>query len=273
MPSTARIAPTRVWFLLRPLSQPDGRRGAAGRRRMDRVDPAGQRRPADHRPALAVLRLPDDGRHRHRLAVCLAAPPPFRARRPGPAVGAAAPGIAHRPVRLVVRLAADQSVPRSGVGSRHRPRLRRHRGSHSPCRRQPLETGPVTLRDLPSIDVLLQREAGAALRAEFGRTLAVDALRLEVDRARAAVRQGVHPPAAPDLVAGARRWLRVQLASSLQPVINATGVILHTNLGRAVLSQDAQQAMLAAAAGYSTLEYDLSRGERGRRAEHLEPPL
>ena len=131
----------------------------------------------------------------------------------------------------------------------------------------------MTLRDLPSIDVLLQSEAGAGLRDEFGHTLAVDALRLEVDRARAAVRQGVQPPAAPDLVAGARRWLRVQLASSLQPVINATGVILHTNLGRAVLSQDAQQAMLAAAAGYSTLEYDLSRGERGRRDEHLEPLL
>jgi L-seryl-tRNA(Ser) seleniumtransferase len=62
-------------------------------------------------------------------------------------------------------------------------------------------------------------------------------------------------------------------AAASLPVINATGVILHTNLGRAVLSQDAQQAMLAAAAGYSTLEYDLSRGERGRREEHLEPLL
>jgi L-seryl-tRNA(Ser) seleniumtransferase len=129
------------------------------------------------------------------------------------------------------------------------------------------------LRDLPSIDGLLQSEAGAALRVEFGHALAVDALRLEVDRARAAVRQGMPPPEAHDLVAGARRWLGVKLAASLQPVINATGVILHTNLGRAVLSQDAQRAMLAAAAGYSTLEYDLSRGERGRRDDHLEPLL
>src|SRR3989304_3190767 len=97
MPSTARAASTRVWFILRPLSQPDGRRGAARRRRMDRVDLAGQRRPADYRPALAVLRLPDDGRHRHRLAVCLAAAPPFRTRGPGPAVRAAAPRPAPRP--------------------------------------------------------------------------------------------------------------------------------------------------------------------------------
>src|SRR3989304_1933173 len=144
-------------------------------------------------------------------------------------------------------------LSRSRVRPAPRRRFRPHRVSHPPDRGQPLETGSVTLRDLPSIDVLLQSEAGAGLRDEFGHTLAVDALRLEVDRARAAVRQGVQPPAAPDLVAGARRWLRVQLASSMQPVINATGVILHTNLRRARLSPDAPQAMLAAAAGYSTL--------------------
>jgi L-seryl-tRNA(Ser) seleniumtransferase len=126
---------------------------------------------------------------------------------------------------------------------------------------------------LPSIDSLLQSGDGAGLRTEFGHALAVEALRLEVDRARAAVRQGLPAPGVPDLVAGARRWLGLQLASSLQPVINATGVILHTNLGRAVLSRDAQRAMLAAASGYTTLEYDPARGERGRREDHLEPLL
>jgi L-seryl-tRNA(Ser) seleniumtransferase len=131
----------------------------------------------------------------------------------------------------------------------------------------------VTLRDLPSIDGLLQSEAGADLRAEFGHALAVEALRLEVERARGAVRQGLPAPADLEVVQGARRWLQFQLASSLQPVINATGVILHTNLGRAVLSPDAQQAMLAAASGYTSLEYDLARGERGRRDDHLEPLL
>jgi L-seryl-tRNA(Ser) seleniumtransferase len=131
----------------------------------------------------------------------------------------------------------------------------------------------VTLRDLPSIDTLLQSEGGAGLRAEFGHALTVAALRLEVERARAAVRRNRPVPAEVDLVDGARRRLHLQLASSLQPVINATGVVLHTNLGRAVLSPDAQRAMLAAAAGYTSLEYDLTRGERGRREDHLEPLL
>ena len=131
----------------------------------------------------------------------------------------------------------------------------------------------MSLRDLPSIERLLQSEAGAGLQTEFGHALALDALRLEVDRARAAVRQGVPAPPWPDLVDGARRWLILQLGSSLQPVINATGVILHTNLGRAVLSHDASAAMIATASGYSALEYDLSRGQRGRREDHLAPLL
>jgi L-seryl-tRNA(Ser) seleniumtransferase len=131
----------------------------------------------------------------------------------------------------------------------------------------------MTLRDLPGIDSLLQSEAGSALRREFGHALAVEALRLEVERARGAVRQGAPAPDELQLVEGAQRWLHARLASSLQPVINATGVILHTNLGRAVLSRDAQRAMLAAASGYTSLEYDLARGERGRRDEHLEPLL
>jgi L-seryl-tRNA(Ser) seleniumtransferase len=131
----------------------------------------------------------------------------------------------------------------------------------------------VTLRELPSIEALLQSEDGAALRSEFGHALAVAALRQEVDRARLAARQGMAAPPSAELIAGARRLLHLQLASSLQPVINATGVILHTNLGRAVLSSDAQAAMLSAASGYITLEYDLARGERGRRDDHLEPLL
>jgi L-seryl-tRNA(Ser) seleniumtransferase len=131
----------------------------------------------------------------------------------------------------------------------------------------------VTLRDLPSIEALLQSEDGAALRGEFGHALTVSALRQEVDRARLAARQGTAAPPSAELIAGARRRLHLQLAPSLQPVINATGVILHTNLGRAVLSSDAQAAMLSAASGYTTLEYDLARGDRGRRDDHLEPLL
>ena len=131
----------------------------------------------------------------------------------------------------------------------------------------------MTLRDLPGIESLMQSEPGAALRREFGHALAVEALRVEVERARSGIRQGGSVPTAPALVEGARRWLLTRLASTLQPVINATGVILHTNLGRAVLSREAQSAMLAAAFGYTSLEFDLARGERGRREDHLEPLL
>ena len=131
----------------------------------------------------------------------------------------------------------------------------------------------MTLRDLPSIERLLQSDGGAELQNDFGRSLTVEALRLEVDRARAVLRRGAAAPAPEGLIEGARRWLNLRLASTLQPVINATGVILHTNLGRAVLSADAQQAVLAAASAYSSLEYDLGRGERGRREDHLEPLL
>ncbi len=131
----------------------------------------------------------------------------------------------------------------------------------------------MTLRDLPSIDSLLQHPDGASLRREIGHELAVEALRLEVERARAALGQGQAPPAPPDLIRQARRWASDRVAPGLRPVINASGVILHTNLGRAVLSRSAQQALLAAAAGYSTLEYDLERGERGQRQAHLEALL
>ena len=131
----------------------------------------------------------------------------------------------------------------------------------------------MTLRDLPSIEHLLQSDDGAALETDFGHALAVAALRLEVDRARSGIRQGAAAPPSRGLIDGARRWLHLRLTSTLQPVINATGVILHTNLGRAVLSPDAQQAVLAAASSYSSLEFDLERGERGRREDHLEPLL
>jgi L-seryl-tRNA(Ser) seleniumtransferase len=75
------------------------------------------------------------------------------------------------------------------------------------------------------------------------------------------------------LVDDARVWLENYLAPTLQPVINGTGVIVHTNLGRAPLSQAARQAIDAAARGYSTLEYDLASGERGSRTVHAEQLL
>nr|BBH94308.1 L-seryl-tRNA(Sec) selenium transferase [Thermogemmatispora argillosa] len=124
------------------------------------------------------------------------------------------------------------------------------------------------LRLLPSISALLQSPEGLQLSAEFGRPLATRALRQVVAEARAAVRQGAPSPSPSDLLAAARRWLSAMLQPSLRPVINATGVIINTNLGRAPLSAAALRAMQAVAQGYANLEYDLEAGARGSRHVH-----
>ncbi len=131
----------------------------------------------------------------------------------------------------------------------------------------------MSLRDLPSVDRLLQSDTGEALITTFGRPLTVEAIRLELDEARAQIQRGAAPLSTEHMLAQARRKLEGRLAPSLFPVINASGVILHTNLGRAPLSHAACEAMLAVATGYSNLEYDLERGRRGERSLHAERQL
>jgi len=128
----------------------------------------------------------------------------------------------------------------------------------------------VSLRDLPSVDRLLQAATTAGLQRRFGRPLTLQALHETLDEARGLIRSGSQPPDETTLIAEASRRLEAWLAPTLRPVINATGVILHTNLGRAPLSRAATQAMLAVADGYSTLEYDLADGKRGSREAHAE---
>ena len=132
----------------------------------------------------------------------------------------------------------------------------------------------AALRDLPSVDRLLHAPGADELAAAFGRPLATDALRAVVDEARANLLAGDNGngdiPPDHELVAAAREHLTTLLAPTLRPVINATGIIIHTNLGRAPLSPEALAAMTEAAAGYTTLEYDLDEGRRGSRALHAE---
>ena len=130
----------------------------------------------------------------------------------------------------------------------------------------------TALRELPSVDRLLRAPGGDELVAGFGRELAADALRAALDAARAAIRGGklAEAPADYDLVAAGHEWATDLLAPTLRPVINATGIIVHTNLGRAPLSEAALAAVTEAAAGYATLEYDLEEGQRGSRAIHAE---
>jgi L-seryl-tRNA(Ser) seleniumtransferase len=124
------------------------------------------------------------------------------------------------------------------------------------------------LRQLPSVDKLLQSDQLAALTAIHGRTLVVDAVRAELATARQRILAGEAAASASVLTQATIARLTTQVQPSLQPVINATGVIIHTNLGRVLLSQRAQQAMLQAASAYSNLEYNLEKGARGSRYVH-----
>ena len=126
------------------------------------------------------------------------------------------------------------------------------------------------LRRLPSVDRLLARPDAASLVDAHGRSLTTDAIRAALDGARAAIRNGGDTPAEAGLMDRASALLREWTRPRPRPVINATGVIVHTNLGRAPLSKAARDAVEAAAAGYSDLEYDLRTGERGHRMAAVE---
>ena len=119
-------------------------------------------------------------------------------------------------------------------------------------------------RQLPSIDALLAGPGVAALLAAHPRALVVKAARAAVDAARD--HGGTAPPEGWD--AAVRAAVERFAEPSLAPVINATGVVLHTNLGRAPLAPAAVAALTRIAHGYSALEYDLGRGARGSRHAH-----
>ena len=129
------------------------------------------------------------------------------------------------------------------------------------------------LRQLPSVDRLLQEPAIQALVTEHGHETIVQGIRAVLEQARHAIRSGASVPTRAALVQATQAHLAAQSLTRLQPVINATGVIIHTNLGRAPLSRAAIAAMRAVAAGYSNLEFDLLAGERGGRGAAVENML
>src|SRR4051812_8802595 len=126
----------------------------------------------------------------------------------------------------------------------------------------------MLLRALPSVDELVQR------LGDVPHALAVDAARGAIEAHRAALASGAATSVAVDqLEADARARLAEGARPSLRRVLNATGVIVHTNLGRAPLADAAVQAAAAAGRGYSNLEFDLEDGERGSRQAHVEALL
>jgi L-seryl-tRNA(Ser) seleniumtransferase len=127
------------------------------------------------------------------------------------------------------------------------------------------------LRQIPAVDELLGREALRALEKRVGRRLVVDATRkvLQSLRGRIANRQ-ISTISDAMLEREILALAEAAGESSLRPVINATGVILHTNLGRAPLAREAVEHLVEIATRFSNLEYDLGRGERGKRDTHTD---
>ena len=138
------------------------------------------------------------------------------------------------------------------------------------------------LRSLAAVDEVLREPAVEDLLGRYPRALVVDAVRAVLDRLRAdilaageageaAAQAAELTPAA--LVPWIARLLEAAVTPSLRRVINATGVVVHTNLGRALLPQVAVDAVVTAASGYTDLEYSLARGDRASRQDHVHDVL
>jgi L-seryl-tRNA(Ser) seleniumtransferase len=121
----------------------------------------------------------------------------------------------------------------------------------------------------PSVDAVLRAPSGVLAIARFGRAPAADAIRAIIDAARPALRQGAAAPDPAALADAALAALERAETPSLRPVINLTGTVLHTNLGRALLAAPAIAAALAVMATPAALEYDLDSGGRGERDDHV----
>ena len=137
----------------------------------------------------------------------------------------------------------------------------------------PFSYGMNDLRYLPSVDKLLGTGTAQEMVARYGRPLTVEAIRVALEQVRTQVLDGQALPNQDVIIGQADQVAQGWTRSTLMPVINATGVIIHTNLGRAPLSPGAIQAISEVAQGYSNLEYDLGKGRRGSRLLHAEELL
>jgi L-seryl-tRNA(Ser) seleniumtransferase len=130
----------------------------------------------------------------------------------------------------------------------------------------------MNLRGLPSVEQLLQTRQAAELIKSNGRPLTLQALRSSLEEVREGFSnsEGIPLPGRVEILDRAASLLETWTSPTLLPVLNASGVILHTNLGRAPLSRAALQAVEAAGKGYTNLEFDLETGKRGSRLVHAD---
>ena len=137
------------------------------------------------------------------------------------------------------------------------------------------ERRPILLAQIPSVDRLLASSWVTPLLERHARSFIVDCLRDACDRVRAAVRAGERIEEPIEVVIERHVTAAIEKLRTPQPrpVVNATGVVLHTNLGRALLPEEAVEALAAAARGAVALEFDLSSGQRGDRDQVIEEDL
>ena len=134
----------------------------------------------------------------------------------------------------------------------------------------------AALRHIPAIEQLLAHESFLSMQRQYSRDLITEVLRSVTAEVRTQIlncEEVVHAPDEAEYAARVRAKLEVLTASALQPIVNVTGTITHTNLGRSLLSPSACESLVQAAANYVNLEYDLDTGARGRRDGITEPLL
>ncbi len=132
------------------------------------------------------------------------------------------------------------------------------------------------LRQIPGVDAILQMEAVRNALSRHPRKLVLDAVREELDETRKLILQtpgGLSPIDPAQLARSIAQRADRLAAFTLRPVVNATGIVIHTNLGRSILPEDAIARLLTLCGGYNNLEYDLELGERGSRHVHAEAIL
>jgi L-seryl-tRNA(Ser) seleniumtransferase len=130
------------------------------------------------------------------------------------------------------------------------------------------------LKSLPSVNKILETRSAAELIARYGRPLFLNACNKTLDDIRGkTISDSIPIPSKEKIISLVEEQLKVWVNTTLLPVINATGVILHTNLGRAPLSNNTIKSMQAAGMGYSNLEFNLKTGKRGSRFLHTKELL